>query len=297
MPFTALRRNARVHHTPSADGSPGADEPGVVATTDGLIGREVDGGCYVDVDGTPIWHYVAGEQTGSATVLLHGAFGSAANWGAQIPDFIESGLRVYVPERSGRGHSPDIDAAFTHQAAATQMIRYLETVVDTPAHLVGWSDGAAIVTMIAAARPDLVQRTVVVGQYFHNSGDFDDDFFRLLSDRDPATIEALRDDYVRFTPDPDDHFGAILEKTEALVVEDPRLGDADLAAIPAPTLVVQGDRDVVRVADCVELVGLLPHGRLAVLPGTHILPVESPDLFNPLVVSFLAADPPSNWRP
>ena len=35
---------------------------------------------------------------------------------------------------------------------------------------------------------------------------------------------------------------------------------------------------------------------MAVIPGTHILPVESPELFNPLVLSFLAADPPSVWE-
>jgi len=35
------------------------------------------------------------------------------------------------------------------------------------------------------------------------------------------------------------------------------------------------------------VVAALPKARLAVLPGTHTLPIEHPDLVNPLIVSFL----------
>lgn len=31
----------------------------------------------------------------------------------------------------------------------------------------------------------------------------------------------------------------------------------------------------------------LANGRLAVLPGTHLLPLESPDLLNPVIAAFL----------
>ena len=33
----------------------------------------------------------------------------------------------------------------------------------------------------------------------------------------------------------------------------------------------------------------LPHGRLAVLPGTHLLPIESPEVVNALLLWFLGA--------
>ena len=40
-----------------------------------------------------------------------------------------------------------------------------------------------------------------------------------------------------------------------------------------------------------------PEARLAVLPGTHMLPIEHPDLVDPLFVSFLRnTDPPPDWN-
>jgi pimeloyl-ACP methyl ester carboxylesterase len=58
--------------------------------------------------------------------------------------------------------------------------------------------------------------------------------------------------------------------------------------------VLQGDRDEVTVEHSNELAGALPHGRLAVLPGSHGLPIESPDTFNPLVISFLRNGVPAS---
>jgi hypothetical protein len=40
----------------------------------------------------------------------------------------------------------------------------------------------------------------------------------------------------------------------------------------------------------------LPQGRLAVLPGTHLLPTENPDVVNALLLWFLAgATPAVQW--
>lgn len=304
MSFVALPRRSRAERAQSevtraeatrADVSR-AESPRPVATS-GFIGREVNGGVYVDVDGAPIWQYVAGEPSGAATVLVHGLYGSAANWAAQVGDFVDSGLRVFLPERTGHGHSPDDDAPFSYDAAATQVIRYLETIVTTPAHLIGWSDSAAIVALVAARRPDLVHRMILVGQYFHGYKGFRDDFVLRIMERDPAALATLRQAYARFAPEGADHFDVVLDKSLAMVCSYTGLDQATLATITTPTLVVHGDRDAIRAEASITLADALPAGRVAVLPGTHILPIESPELFNPLVLSFLAADPPAHWRP
>ena len=41
----------------------------------------------------------------------------------------------------------------------------------------------------------------------------------------------------------------------------------------------------------------LPQGRLAVLPGTHLLPLENPDLVNALLLWFLGGAETTDYSP
>ncbi|AZG47951.1 Putative non-heme bromoperoxidase BpoC [Gordonia insulae] len=260
-------------------------------------GERVDGGVYVEVGGRRVWHFQGGDPSGAPTVLLHGAFGSASSWGTQIADFTGAGLSVFLPERSGHGHSPDHDGPFSYADMVDETIAYLETAVRAPAHLVGWSDGAVIALLVALQRPDLVNRTVLVTNYLNPSGQDADEFFHLIGTRDPGTVEFLRSGYVAVSPDGPEHFDVVYDKTLAMLEREPDYDLDRFAGVAAPTLVVAADRGVIRLEHVLALSRILPRGRLAVLPGTHILPVESPELFNPLVISFLAADPPSHWTP
>src|SRR5215471_16748809 len=89
---------------------------------------------YVEVAGVPTWHEVRGE--GPAVVLLHGGFSGAAAWSDQAPVLTGAGFRVYVPERRGHAHTPDVDGPLTYDVMAGDTIAYLEAVVSEPAHLV-----------------------------------------------------------------------------------------------------------------------------------------------------------------
>jgi pimeloyl-ACP methyl ester carboxylesterase len=68
---------------------------------------------------------------------------------------------------------------------------------------------------------------------------------------------------------------------------------ADFAGVRTPTLVLQGDRDEVSIEHSAAVVAALGDARLAVLPGTHGLPLELPDVVNPLIASFLRDGPPA----
>jgi pimeloyl-ACP methyl ester carboxylesterase len=73
-----------------------------------------------------------------------------------------------------------------------------------------------------------------------------------------------------------------------MLATEPELDLASLAAVAAPPLVLQGDRDEVTLEHGAAVAAALPNGRLAVLPGTHALPVEAPEVVNALLEWFLA---------
>lgn len=250
---------------------------------------------YVEVNGRPTWHEVHG--AGRPVVLLHGAFAGASSWSAQTPALVQAGYRVHVPERRGHAHTPDVEGPLTYGAMADDTMAYLDSVVGGPAHLVGWSDGAVVALLVAQRRPDLVDRLVVIGQYYNSSGKVGGGLTDQLSTGGDQVMGFLRAEYDQVSPDGPGHFPVVLAKTLRMLATEPELDLASLAAVTAPTLVLQGDRDEVTLEHGAAVAAALPRGRLAVLPGTHALPAESPEVVNALLVWFLAGraagQPPS----
>jgi pimeloyl-ACP methyl ester carboxylesterase len=238
---------------------------------------------------TPVWHQVSGD--GDALVLLHGAFSSAADWGGQFQALVDAGYTVYAPERHGHGHSADVTDEFHYETMAEETIVYLDEIVEGPAHLVGWSDGAVVAALVALKRPDLVVRMVLIGQYLNSAGRNTGGLLDTIDDIDSEIVQFLRTDYADNSPDGDEHFPVVFDKTIAMIANEPEMDLSVLAAVDIPTLVMQGDHDEVTIEHGLDIVAHLPNGRFAVLPGTHLIPIETPHVVNAVIINFLAADP------
>jgi pimeloyl-ACP methyl ester carboxylesterase len=107
----------------------------------------------------------------------------------------------------------------------------------------------------------------------------------------------LRAEYDRVSPDGPEHFPVVFAKTLRMLATEPELDLASPAVVGAPTLVLQGDRDEVTLEHGAAVASALPQGRLAVLPGTHLPPVEASEVVNALLLWFLAgATPAVDWQ-
>jgi pimeloyl-ACP methyl ester carboxylesterase len=110
--------------------------------------------------------------------------------------------------------------------------------------------------------------------------------------------EELRMCYDPYSPDGPGHFPVVFAKMMRLWREEPALDLAELAKIEAPTLVMQGDDDVVTVEHSAAVVRAVADAQPAVVPGaSHALPLERPDLVNRLILEFLAAERPPSLMP
>jgi pimeloyl-ACP methyl ester carboxylesterase len=245
---------------------------------------------YVEVGGLRTWHEVSG--AGAPVVLLHGGFAGASSWAAQAPVLAGSGYRVHVPERRGHAHTPDVPGPLTYGVMADDTVAYLDAVVGDPAHLVGWSDGAVVGLLVAQRRPDLVDRLVLIGQHYNSSGRVHGGLTDQLTAGGDQVMGFLRAGYDPVSPDGPDHFPVVFAKMMEMVATEPEIDLASLGTVGAPTLVLQGDRDEVTLEHGAAVAAALPQGRLAVLPGTHLLPIESPEPVNALLLWFLRSPEP-----
>ena len=80
--------------------------------------------------------------------------------------------------------------------------------------------------------------------------------------------QPLKDAYLRANPDPKG-LQRMFDRDVARMAAFKDISDAQVKAIQAPALVINGDADVVRPEHAFELSRTLPRAKLAVLPGGH----------------------------
>jgi len=246
-------------------------------------------GEYMNAGGVRTYYEAYGD--GEPLVLLHGGLSTAESWAMQIPALAER-YRVYVPERRGHGHTPDVAGPITHEIMAADTAAFLDEAGTGSAHLVGWSDGAVVGMLVALRRPELVRKLVVIGQYFNFDGQVP--AFRAMLDQWEYSLpDGLREAYDLVSPDGHEHFPMVMEKMMRMWREEPDIAFSELAGVRAPTLVMQGDDDIVEVEHSAALTATLPDAQLAVVPGaSHIAPMEKPDLVSRLILDFLGNQQP-----
>jgi pimeloyl-ACP methyl ester carboxylesterase len=240
----------------------------------------------IDIDGLAVFYETEGD--GEPIVLLHAGLADNSTWAAQF-----SGLSPYrhvvAPERQAHGHTPDRPGPLTWSGMTDQTVNFLVAQGLGPVDLVGWSDGGMVGTLVAAEHPELVRTLTVTGSGFSDAGYVAGLVESLVAmpsdDQDLAMFAAM---YAEASPDGPGHFREVWDKVRTLWAE-PFDWANKLKGISAPTLVIVGDDDFIRVEHAVEFSQLVEKGQLAVVPGaSHVLPMEKPDLFNQLVLDFTA---------
>ncbi len=220
-------------------------------------------------------------------VLLHGGLGSVEDFAMQIPTLARH-FRVVAFERSGHGHTADMDEAFTFESMVSQTASFIEALGLRTVNLAGWSDGAIVALLLAISRPNLVRKVVSI------SGLLDTMVQSTQTRRwiESASPESFPKNIVRrygeTSPDGPAHFPVVLDKTKRLWLTEPHIRSEDLAKIKAPTLVMASDKEDFPIEHSVEIFRAIRGAQLCIIPGaTHFLMSEKPELVNCAILDFL----------
>ena len=239
---------------------------------------------YAPVNDLRMYYEVHGE--GRPTLLLHGAYMTVELMQPLLSELART-RQVIVPEQQGHGRTLDADRPITYEQMADDtaaLVRHLDL---GDADVVGYSMGGGIALQLALRHTTAVRKLVLASTSFASDG-----MHAIARDMFPSVTPEMfagspvEEAYLRTAPNPDG-FPALVEKLKTLLSTAYAWPADEIRAIPAPTLIVLGDSDGIRLQHAVELFELrgggvmgdladMPTSQLAVLPGTsHRIPPGS----------------------
>lgn len=246
-------------------------------------------GQFANINGQKIYYERYGK--GRPLVLLHGGINSIQSSFKNQIEYFAAHREIIAIEQVGHGHTPDTDAPFSYFRMAKDTADLLRSLNISNADFMGWSDGGILALLIARYNPDLVNRVVASGANTKLVGMTPAEI-KKIRESTPEQLAAdfekkYRDQYVAISPDGEKHWPVIAKKIWDLWLTPLILEEKDLSLIKAPTLIINGDKDLIPVEHAVEIYKALPKGQLFVVPGTehHTFELAS-NLLNPVMLSF-----------
>ena len=246
---------------------------------------------YEEIDGVPIWYEEHGDPAQPPLVALHGGILTFKASFENVLPWLTEDRRVIGVELQGHGHTPDTGRAMSIDRFADDVAELIDRVADGgPVDVWGFSLGALTATSLALRHAAKVHRLVLAASNIRPDGYHpeitapEQDDPRLPTEEEFATWQA---DYEAVAPNPADFF-PFLERMQPVVHDFAGWTAAEIRSITAPTFLLVGDRDFVRLDHAAEMLDLFPDCRLAVLPATrHTEVMERTDALQALVGPFL----------
>jgi pimeloyl-ACP methyl ester carboxylesterase len=215
-------------------------------------------GKYYSINGFQMYCEIYG--SGEPLLLIHGNGGSINAFAKQIPYFSRR-FKVIVADSRAQGKSGDSGDSLSYEQMADDFNALLTTLQIDSANVIGWSDGGINGLLLAMRHPEKVKKLVITGA-------------NLWPDSTAVskqTLEETMPSYLKLKkmfsePVPKTPADSTQFKLLKLLIEQPHIPLTDLQKIKAPTLVIGGDRDVVKPEHTLLLFQHIPSSNLWILP-------------------------------
>jgi pimeloyl-ACP methyl ester carboxylesterase len=238
---------------------------------------------------------------GAPLVFLHGLGVSGAVWQG-IGRLLADLGRLVAPDLRGHGESDKPSAGYLPRDYVGDIAALLAHVPSRPLALIGHSLGAVIAAQLAAERPELIGKLILVDPPFDSTRSREHiSVVERLRHAGPGLLEA---ELLRREPDMGELYAKALASLYRAASDGAfqavLRGDAGfpsvvglLGNIQATTLVVAADPLLDAALGTVaaeRTVAALPHGRLLVIPGArHAVHASKPRAFAEAVSEFVRA--------
>lgn len=207
---------------------------------------------------------------GEPFVLLHGNGEDSSYFVNQIEYFKDKYQMIAVDTR-GHGKSPRGTKPFTISQFADDLYDFLSLHQIEKANILGFSDGANIAMQFAVRYPDKVNRLILNGGNLNSKG---------VRVKYQLPIELVYRISRLFKNEKS-------KEMLSLMVNSPNIAVDELHKINKKTLVIAGDRDMIKRSHTKLIAQNIKNSKLVFLPGNHFIAKNNANEFNNAVEDFL----------
>ena len=220
-------------------------------------------------------HYYIEKGTGFPLILLHGNGEDCGYFVHQMEPFAKH-FRVIAIDTRGHGQTPRGEASFSIRQFAEDLLDFMNLHQIEKAHILGFSDGGNIAMVFALMHPERVEKLILNGANLNASGvkrkvqipiEIGYRIAKLFATKSPAARKNA--------------------EMLGLMVNDPNVKAEELSCIQNPTLVIAGEKDMIKDSHTRLIAKSIPGAMLSIIPGNHFIANKNPDTFNEVVLRFL----------
>jgi pimeloyl-ACP methyl ester carboxylesterase len=241
-------------------------------------GDNAAAGKYYSIRGFKMYTEVYGK--GPALLLIHGNGGSIDAFYKNIA-FFSKKYKVIAVDSRAHGKSNDGKDSLSFEQMADDFALLLDTMHINNAYVVGWSDGGINALLLAMRHPGKVKKLASTGA-------------NLWPDSTALLPSAWQEMLKYYQQQKDKQKTTTKEKNDWKIFlldwNQPNISLAELNTIKCPSLIISGDKDVIRLEHSLLIYQNIPGAQLWILPNSgHATLIEHSEEFNKKVDDFFRA--------
>lgn len=221
---------------------------------------------FSSVNGIKLYYEIYG--TGEPLVLLHGGGSTIQSSFGRVIPALSKEFKIIAVELQNHGRSDQRSVPETFEQDADDVFALLKNLRTEKATILGFSNGGQTAMQIAISHPEVVSKLIVASSPYKREG-FIKGFFDGMK---AASLEnmpqQLKDEFLKVNPDTA-KLRVMFNRDVTRMREFKGWTDNQIKSITAPTLLINGDADVLTPEHAVEMHRMIANSKLAILPGGH----------------------------
>ncbi len=221
---------------------------------------------YSEVNGIKMYYEIYGQ--GKPLVLVHGGGSTIQTTFGRVIPMLAKHRRLIAVELQAHGRTSDRDKDLTFEQDADDVATLLKNLNIDKADFFGFSNGGTTVAQVAIRHPEMADKIILGSALFKRNG-VPASFWDFMKQAQLANMpEQLKEGYKQVAPNPND-LQVMHDKDVKRMINFKDIPEEQILSIKASTLIIIGDRDVIKPEHALEMHRQITNSQLAIIPGVH----------------------------